>query len=714
MNYTISPTGNDANPGTADAPFATLTQARTAIRALPVESRRQPITTTLKGGVYSLRETFVLSLEDSAPEGGSVTFQAAPGETPVLSGGAPITGWQRLSEFPTELPETARGHVWVAELPEGLDSFHALFDGDRRLTRARTADFKFDPPDYIKADSQNVMHNADRHLLRQLRFPKGLLKDWAYVRDIEAFFNPVPWCLNFIALDSVDEDAGVAWLSCEANSPPFSNSKHSIAWLENAIAFLDGPGQWVLNTSERRVYYWPENGEPGDNIVAPGLSELVRVEGDIRYDLPSDVPVRGIHFEGITFKHADRSVWYRDRKGWGIQHDWDTFDHPNALLRFRGAEDCTADRCRFTATGGSGVRLDLHCQDIRVTNSLIDDVGHMGVLLAGYGPGTKDVNKRNVVHNNIIHHSGQIVWHGHAVFVWQSGENTITHNWVHDVPRKAVGVAGARCQILEKPDCDFDEASKTIRWQEIRSTIAPDGDTQDRYMPYLHARDNLIAHNRVARTMQQLSDGASLNVSGAGAGNVVRNNLIYDVPTGVRTDDWQRYTTTANNVVIRAKTAFVHKDFNEITNNVIVDCINGIRFRPFPQQSFKPGSAVKHNIHISDDPEYAPYNTHGWPESMNLKRAGAKDLPYELDLDQNLYCFPDADQFLSAHRSKGIEARSRAAQSPFADALAGDFALMEGEQASAVGFAPFDSSPGAFGITGEFPAGLRSLDPVAE
>jgi len=712
MNYTISPTGDDRNPGTAGVPFATLERARDAIQALPMETRRQDIAVSLRGGTYRLAETFVLGLEDSAPEAGSVTFRACPGEQPVLSGGVPITGWRRLVEFPAELAAAARGKVWVADMPAGLGNFHALFDGDRRLTRARSEDFKFAPPDYVRADSQNVMHNADRHLLRQLRFPEGLLKDWSYVRDIEAFFNPVPWCLNFIALDSVDEEAGVAWLSCEANSPPFSNERQSFAWLENAIGFLNGPGQWVLNTADRRVYYWPEGDEPGEGIVAPGLPELVRVEGDIRYDLPEDIPVRGIRFEGITFKHADRSVWYRDRKGWGIQHDWDTFDHPNALLRFRGAENCTVERCRFTASGGSGVRLDLHCQDIRVQNSLIDDVGHVGVLLAGYGPGTKDVNKRNVVHNNIIHHCGQIIWHGHAVFLWQSGENEITHNWIHDVPRKAVGVAGTRCQILEKPDCDFDEASKTIRWHEIHATIASDGDVQDRYLPFLHARNNLIAHNRVARTMQQLSDGASLNVSGAGAGNVVSHNLIYDVPSGVRTDDWQRYTTTADNIVIRAKAAFIHKDFNEIRNNIIVDCANGIRFRPFPQQSFKPGSAIKHNIHVSNDPSYAPYNTHPWPEKMDLARAGTKDLPYELDVTENLYCFPGAQEFLALQQGLGIEDGSTAGTAPFVDAANEDFRPADGADLAQVGFEPFDMAPGAFGITDDFPAELKQYDNV--
>lgn len=42
----------------------------------------------LKGGVYRLRETLVLGRENSG-----VTWMAAPGEKPVLSGGVPVMGW---------------------------------------------------------------------------------------------------------------------------------------------------------------------------------------------------------------------------------------------------------------------------------------------------------------------------------------------------------------------------------------------------------------------------------------------------------------------------------------------------------------------------------------------------------------------------------------------------------------------------------------------
>ena len=67
--------------------------------------------------------------------------------------------------------------------------------------------------------------------------------------------------------------------------------------------------------------------------------------------------VKNISFEGITFTQAKRSVWSEDHKGWGIQHDWDTFDFGNAMLRFRGAENMKVSNSHFTNSAGSAIRL---------------------------------------------------------------------------------------------------------------------------------------------------------------------------------------------------------------------------------------------------------------------------------------------------------------------------------------------------------------------
>ena len=72
--FYVSPLGNDAwsgklaepNRAGTDGPFATLTRARDAIRAMPArQPLRKPVTVYVRGGVYTLNATLVFLPEDS-------------------------------------------------------------------------------------------------------------------------------------------------------------------------------------------------------------------------------------------------------------------------------------------------------------------------------------------------------------------------------------------------------------------------------------------------------------------------------------------------------------------------------------------------------------------------------------------------------------------------------------------------------------------------
>ncbi len=74
--YYVAPDGDDANPGTEAAPWATLQHAAEVLR--PGE------TVYVRGGLY--RESVEIAVSGSA-EGGFITFAAYPGEQPILDGG---------------------------------------------------------------------------------------------------------------------------------------------------------------------------------------------------------------------------------------------------------------------------------------------------------------------------------------------------------------------------------------------------------------------------------------------------------------------------------------------------------------------------------------------------------------------------------------------------------------------------------------------------
>ena len=588
--------GSDDNPGTRERPLATLVKARELVREA-LKSDGGDITVYLAEGTYRISETLILGQEDGAPEGRRVTWRNEPDEHPILSGGIPVTGWKK-----SELP----GNIWVADLPVSRNTL-TLYHGDKRLPRARGKGFV--------SSKQYEWHTAPTDLIE---FPPGALKNYPDIRHAEIVARTTAaWAMNIVPLLSVDEKTNTA--KTKTNSYSLGRIRHRESppdslWVENVLAELDAPGEWVVHPDEGKLYYWPDDdGEPGD-VILPLVTEMIRVEGTIDYDGPTDTPVRGIHFAGLTFQHADRMGLPDDMVGKILQHSWDYFDTPNAMLRFRGAEDCSVTDCHFMAGGDNAIRLDLHAQKISIERSLFDHLGGAAVVLAGYGPGTKDVNKNNTFANNHVHHVSEIKWDRPAIFVWQSGENRIRKNLIHNIPYIAVSLS---CRAaIERSG----EGWATRRDKEITDNIRVRGRVFASYEgwklreKYLHARNNLVEENEFFAVMERMGDGNAIYLSNAGGGNIIRKNLIHNswrnLEAAIRCDDDQHETLIEQNLIFdtgSAGNAIQLKGRNEMINNFIV----GVNQTPGHKHyglicflTYHPdGSRVERNVFYTNTPD---------------------------------------------------------------------------------------------------------------
>jgi hypothetical protein len=690
-DFHVSPDGNDSDPGTKDKPFATLARARDAVRGLKAGAGVRDIRVLLRGGNYRIRETVVFSLADSAAPGKSIRYDAYPGETPVLTPGVPVTGWMREQNPPAGLPDAARGKLWSAPVPANLRAFHTLYDGPTRLPRARSKGFQ--PTD--KAPSWHVPDQ------QTLRFPKGALPPWSELRDAELLLiTAAPWAMNLLPLESVNDETLVARTSIPGTyaltKPIFGHFPES-AWIENTISALDQPGEWVLDATQGRIFLWPTNETPGDHIVAPCLTEIIRIEGGIDYDGPADAPVKGLVFQGLTFTQADRFIWEKDRKGWGIQHDWEMFDRPTAMFRMRGAEDCAVEQCRFSNSGASAIRLDLHARNNRIHGNTIEHIGGTGILLAGYGPGTKNVNQRNQVTRNHIRNVGEIYWHSPGIFVWQSGENHIGNNLIHHTPYTGIVVSG-RIQLDRTGQA---ECSRTVRWHEVDRVLKSLPADWKAREPLLHSRGNLIVRNEIHHTVEVMTDGNGIYVSGAGAGNIVRENFIHDCPSpnfaeGIRCDDDQFETTIDRNILWRLgglATYICIKGKNTVTNNILASPLNppgrGMLSLEPPKNDPIAGAIIRHNLFLTsrkaDRICFQGMNYYGRDARLS-----------ECKTDKNLY-HNSADpewgrQHIADEQARGSEPASIVADPLFVNPDAGDFRLKPGSPAKKLGFEPIDQN----------------------
>ena len=181
--YYVSPAGNDTWSGTLDSPnetgtdgpFATLTAARDAVRKLKAAGPlAAPVEVRLRGGVYRPDAMLTLGPQDSGTPECPVSYLASPGETPVISGGVPITGFQPW-----------RGEILVADLPGDLPPdayFRSLFVDGERMIRARYPNYVAEDPHrkgflYVRPDcfgeAVGAMHNQGDWLEWDAEIPAG-------------------------------------------------------------------------------------------------------------------------------------------------------------------------------------------------------------------------------------------------------------------------------------------------------------------------------------------------------------------------------------------------------------------------------------------------------------------------------------------------------------------------------------------------------------
>lgn len=668
----VSPNGNNTHSGELSQPLATISAAMDKVRVLREKGEGGNIEVLIHEGTYYLDKTIVFTPEDGAPEGSYTKYRAAPGEKVLVSGGHLIKDWQK-----SNLPE---GNIWVAKVPwaKGEQFFHCLFDGDKLLSRARSAQLM------ISNESPKADYAGELKYRYEFGFEDpgndGIIDQWENLDDIELFGQPTRlWLVNYLSIKSLDMTNKKGRLAI-----PASYRMGGIFVVENCLDHLDSPGEWVLNSREGLLYYWPETDTPGDSVIATALNELIRIEGlnDPSLEGLDDKPVEGIIFEGICFSHADRQKWEPDDIA--IQHDWNMWDKANGLLRFRGARNCEVNQCSFINSGSDGIRFDLYSQDNIVQNSQFSQLGGTGVLLCGYGPGKKDVNKGNKIFNNEFSEVGTLLWHSPGIFVWQSGENHIANNHIYDQGYSGMMIGGVRRRCFEPlfEEMGLDDPFKkwmfmdgvrenmgTIRWDEISLEDIEDWAS---YAPYMHSRNNVVEYNEVHDCMKRLHDGNAIYLSAHGDGNLVRRNVLYNHPHGalLRTDDDSHGVTVRENICIGTEEpgaqGLCMKGLNTFENNLL---FNAMLLTGRAGNTADSRSSYRKNI------VYFSKHDSVFHKGLDM---------FSENLNQNIYYCPDirvAENFILREREGLRDTESIAGDPLFSDLPGGDFSFKKASPA---------------------------------
>lgn len=422
----VSPAGNDNNPGTEPAPFATLQRAQAAVRAINADMTGD-IVVWLDGGTYLQTSAWSLDENDSGTNGHSVIYRAKDGQTPVISGQKQITGWTL---------HDPQQNIYQADA-SGIAT-RQLFVNGNRATRARTS-----------GPLANAVKTAD-----------GYTSDDTWLASIgnqtqvQCVFR-ADWTNPRVSVQSITEQNGKAVITLQ--QPLWSNlinRTRLVQWyLENAYEFIDEPGEWYLDAAAHTIYYKPRPGESMDTAVAtaPVVETLVRIQGS-----SLDQPAHHIRFEGITF--AD-TTWMAPSTNGGWLDGQNNYPDssgamvmPAAAVEVKRANSLGFLRCTFTRLGSTGINMSQGVQDSPVTGNRFYDLSG-GAMNIGestktsadiYNPSDpRLIMRNNDVENNYIHDLAVEYMGATAIDAGFPQDMDISHNEIFNIPYSGISLFGS-------------------------------------------------------------------------------------------------------------------------------------------------------------------------------------------------------------------------------------------------------------------------------
>lgn len=647
----VSPEGRDAwsgrlaapNGDGTDGPLTTLQAAQARVRDMAAApgAARVPVTVLLRGGTYALRRPLVFTAADSGTAECPVTFAAFPGEQPVLSGGALITGWQ-----PDDSPQSrlrCAGKLWRADLPraEGVPAqrFSQLFVNGERRPRARIPNAR----EFLRTEGP-----ASKNDSRRFRFREGDLKPWPDLREaLVVVYHS--WEASLHHIRELDTESCVVTLHEPAPWAMGFWEKEQRYYVENVFEGLDAPGEWYLDPGAGRVYYYPLPGEDmaRAEVIAPRVvSTLVEFRGE---------PAKGafvehVRFRGIAFRHTNSELRRIRNPGQG------EVNQPG-LIHAVGLRHASFADCEIANTGAHGIWLAEGCSDVRLERCHIHDLGGGGVYIGTTGDPKGNAATQRITVDNCFIHDGSHQFRGaHGVWIGRSSYNTVTHNEI----------------------ADFDYSGISCGWSW---GFQPSS-----------AHHNILDYNHIHHlgNGDGLSDMGAIYTLGISPGTTERRNHIHDVynyapvshGSGIYPDEGSSEILIEGNVVYRVRTCplFQHygKD-NLIRNNIFA--FGGAAQLQRCREDVPCHYTAECNLVYADIPQMlgGVWKNGDWKLARNLywSTAGAP-------------VFAGVD--FAAWQAAGNDAGSVVADPLFVDPERGDFRLQPGSPAFALGFEPVDAA----------------------
>ncbi|MBQ6163627.1 MAG: right-handed parallel beta-helix repeat-containing protein [Clostridia bacterium] len=664
----VSPEGDDANPGTPDAPMRSLARVKDLLRE---RGRMLGVGATvyLSGGRYEFSEP----LEFTADDLEDVTFRSVAGETAVFSGAVPLTGFTettvngvRAFSLGTELEFDTLYHP--------TEEIHTPCYPDDGFLSVRSVDHADDlftaETSYWTESRGNTSFNADTADI-----------DFAFSQPERVWVRLLHGWLDEIShMTSYDADTGKVRYARPAT---FHTEPGDIYRFENVFEALDAPGEWYLDTEANELYYIPFEGETAEDLTlyAPVTSRLVTIDGANR-----------LTFENIRFTQTEWTLSVvPDGNDTRQKYNIDAYQagsECDAALNIQNADNITFRNCEFIDIGNSGLRFVKNVHSVTVENCILRRIGSTAVAVYGENvPDSPEALSDFHIVNNLIEAYGRNTNESLGVHMMYVRDSEVANNEIRDG-----FYTGISCGWI------WGHEPQVTRNVSIR--------------------DNLIHEIGQGR----LSDLGGIYMLGEQEGTVVSGNVIYNVVctpggngyggNGIYTDAGSSHFTIEKNLVYDCSANGVNLGGlnydHTVRNNIAAFC---------NLSAFDPGSSdidggetcvCENNIFVSDNA----------PVILNLQKGAQFTERNNLlwDLADGARVF-GSDGYSGNYENKvripafhaklnGFLKDDVIADPLFADAAARDFTLAADSPAFGTGFEAWDYA--AAGLRKDTPVGCGS------
>ena len=649
--FYVSPTGS----GTAcsSAMPCAITQAQALVRTL-APSMQADIAVNLTDGTYRLAAPLVFTAADSGTNGHTITWQAATGAHPVLSGGVPVTGWT--------VSDTAK-NIWKAAAPGSFATRQLYVDG-KIATRARSASIS--RADMSLTATGWTFTNSKLSYLNNLANPA------------RAELNVIgSWTNRYSGIQSVKSNAvTMAQPAWDENTWGYdtvqSPYRQGPIYAENDLTLLDQPGEWYQDTTAGVLYYIPLSGQDMTkaDVELPQLQLLLVIGAAcpsavtagsacvqpppvnstqaVAYAPPAGgdpyaQPAHDLVWSGVTFSHtswlqpnvdgfADQQtggflVGPRSNYPGGGQTPVFEAARPRwlqmpAAVQVSAASKISFVRDRFVALGqvalGIGNDADAHASgvglgaaNISVTGCVFSQVAGGAIVVGGIkswahhpcgdkvcassDAGSRLITQNVSINDNLIHDVG-IDYRDFAGVMFTYTQNvTVSHNELYNLPYSGInsGLGWGTNDAGGNNDYKSRSTGDLYLYQPL-------------YANATVAKNNTVSANSVHQAMLQMNDGGCHYNLGFQPGTVVTENFCEGKGSGLSGTYWGEYNDEGSAYITETKNvyanfgAYVTANANASNNTGHITFTNNWGSSASPGLG-GPGNTVSGNIAISGD-----------------------------------------------------------------------------------------------------------------